>query len=135
MDVGVIRKFTARSSTRATGLGVAACVLLAVPIIWMVRQSRLTHEALERATAAEKAAVQARTDVEQARAQFQARPSKDPAVRRSRHDDPREIERVKRLYEELEGLSQMQQRVEDELGHEPGMRLKKAPAAPTRGPR
>lgn len=127
MDVGRIRKFTARWSSRSMGLGVAACVLLAVPIAWMVRQSRLTHEALERAAAAEDAVARARGDFEQA---HRAQPPKDPAVRRSRHDDPAEIERVKRLYEEIENLTHRQDRVEDELGHQPAIRLKKAPSVP-----
>ncbi len=56
-------------------------------------------------------------DVEQARAQIgtEGKPRKDPAVRRSRHDDPEEIARVKRLYEEIDNLSRIQDRVEDEL--------------------
>jgi hypothetical protein len=136
MVAGGMRKVTARWSTRATALAVAACVLLAVPIVWMVRQTRLTHEALERAAAAEEAAARARTDAEQARARLQAQtqPPKDPAVRRSRHDDPAEIERVKQLYEEVEDLTRIQERVEDELGHAPRIRLRKAPAAPGRTP-
>jgi hypothetical protein len=128
MDTGAIRKFMARGSTRATGLGVAVCLLLAVPIAWTVQQSRTAREALERAAAAEKAAAQARTDLEQAQAQ--GRPPKDPAVRRSRHDDPGEIERVKQLYEEVESLSVMQQRIDETLGQEPRIRLRKPPALP-----
>lgn len=127
MNVGWIRKSMARWSPRSVRLGVVACVLLAVPIAWMVRQSRLTHEALERAAAAEEAAARARGDLEQAR---RAQPSKDPAVRRSRHDDPAEMERVKRLYEEIEDLARRQDQVEDELGHQPAFRLKKAPPVP-----
>src|SRR5262249_7680134 len=76
LDAGVIRKFAARWATRTTARGVAAFVLLAVTIIWTLRQSRLTHQALERAAAAEKAAAQARTEAQQARAQV--RPPKDP---------------------------------------------------------
>ncbi|HLH29407.1 MAG TPA: hypothetical protein VKW77_10845 [Acidimicrobiales bacterium] len=128
MDTGAIRKFMARRSARATGLGVAVCVLLAVPIAWMAQQSRTAREALERASAAEQAAAQARADLEQARGP--ARPPRDPAVRRSRHDDPREIERVKQLYAEVESLSEMQQRIDDTLGQEPRIRLRKPPALP-----
>jgi hypothetical protein len=109
------------------GLGVAACVLLMVPIAWMVRQSRLTHEALERAAAAEEAAARARLEFEQAR---RTQPPTDPAVWRSRHDDPGEIERVKQLYEEIEDLTRRHEQVEDGLSRQPRIRLKKAPSAP-----
>ena len=97
MDVGEIRDLVRRPPSRATRLGIAAGLLLAVPLIWSVRQSRMTREALDRATAAEQTAAQARDDVEEARAQLrgEGRPLKDPSIRRSRHDDPREIEHVK----------------------------------------
>jgi hypothetical protein len=117
MDVGEIRDLVRRPSRRATRLIVAAGLLLAVPILWSARQSRLTREALDRAAAAERTAAQARTDVEQVRAQSQVRgrPLKDPAIRRSRHDDPREIAHVKQLYEEIDGLSQAREQVDQTL--------------------
>ena len=67
MDVGGMRTFAGRLSARSTRLAIAGCVLLAVPILWTVRQSRLTREALDRADAAEKRAAQARTDAAEAR--------------------------------------------------------------------
>jgi DNA helicase IV len=117
MHVGGIRQFAARISTRSTRMALVGCILMAVPVTWMVRQSWLTHEALQRATTAEKVAAQAQSDVEQARAQLETggKPRKDPAIRRSRHDDPREIARVKKLYEEVDTLSRIQESVEDEL--------------------
>jgi hypothetical protein len=105
MDVGGIRKFADRISTRSMVLAIAACALLAIPIIWNTRQSRLTQQALDRAAAAEKD----RSDAEEARA------LKDVAVRRSRHDDPREIARVRQLYQEIENLTQIQESVEEDL--------------------
>jgi hypothetical protein len=117
MHIEGIRAFAARISTRSARLAIAGCVLVAVPLVWTVRQSWLTDRALERAAAAEKSAAQARMDVEQSRAQIQAegKPRKDPAVRRSRHDDAAEIARVKQLYEEIDNLSRIQDRVADEL--------------------
>lgn len=117
MDVGEIRDLVRRPSRRSARLGVAVCLVLAVAIAWSVRQSRLTREALDRATAAEQAAAAVRTDVEQARAQFEGRgrPPKDPAIRRSRHDDPREIDRVQQLYQEIDGLNHLRDRVDQAL--------------------
>ena len=116
MDVEEIRNLVRRPSSRSKRIGLAAC-LLVVPILWSVRQAGMTREALDRATAAEKNAAQARMDMEQTRAQIQAqaRPPKDPAIRRSRHDDPREIARVKELYEEINGLSQAGEHVDQKL--------------------
>jgi hypothetical protein len=117
MDVGEIRDLVRRPPSRATRLGIVAGLLLTVPVIWSVRQSRMTREALDRATAAEQTASQARDAMEQARAQLrgEGRPLNDPSIRRTRHDDPREIERVKRLYEEIEGLSQAREQVDQKL--------------------
>lgn len=115
MDVGEIRDLLRRPSRRAVRLGVLGAVLLGVPITWSVRQSRLTHEALERAAAAEKSAAEVRSDVDLARARLRGEAPKDPAVRRSRHDDPREIARVKQLYEDIENLSHIREDVEQTL--------------------
>ncbi len=141
MDVGGMRTFAGRLSTRSTWLAIAGCVLLTVPILWTVRQSRLTREALDRADAAEKATAQARTDVAEARAQTKTagKPRKDPAVRRSRHNDPGEIERVKQLYEEIDSLTRIRDQVEEELSGERRTVTRKAvpskaPAAPARTP-
>jgi hypothetical protein len=115
MDVGGIRDLVRRPSRRAMRLGATAALVLAVPIVWSVRQSRLTHEALERATAAEKHAAEARSDVELARARLKGEAPIDPSVRRSRHDDAREIERVKQLYQEIDNLSQSRDEVDQSL--------------------
>jgi len=115
MDVGEIRDLVRRPSRRAMRLGAAAALVLAVPIAWSVRQSRLTHEALERAAAAEKNSARALSDMELAKARLRGEAPIDPAVRRSRHDDPREIERVKRLYEEIENLGQIRDGVDQTL--------------------
>jgi hypothetical protein len=141
MDVKGMRTFAGRHSARSTRLAIAGCVLLAVPILWTIRQSRLTREALDRADAAEKAVAQARTDAEEARAQVKTagKPRKDPALRRTRHDDPGEIERVKQLYDEIDSLTRIRDQVEEQLSGErwtvtrktaPG----KTPAAPARKP-
>ena len=116
MDVEEIRNLVRRPSSRSKRIGIAAC-LLAVPIFWSARQAWMTQEALDRATAAEKNAAQARMDVEMTRAQIQGQGQsrKDPAIRRSRHDDPREIARVKELYEEINGLSQAGEQVDQTL--------------------
>ena len=131
MDLCAIRQFADRISPRSLGLAVAGCALLAVPIIWTVRQSGLTHEALARAAAAEQAAAQARTDMEEARSllQAQGRPPKDAAVRRSRHDDPTEIERVNKLYEEIDNLSRIREQTEITLGRSPSLPTRKVPPA------
>lgn len=115
MDVGEIRDLVRRPSRRAMRLGITAALLLAVPIGWSVRQSRLTNEALERAAAAEENAALARSDVDLARARLRGEAPKDPWVRRSRHDDPREIARVKKLYEEIENFSQIRDDVDQTL--------------------
>jgi hypothetical protein len=111
-----MRKLAARLSARPMRIGAAACILLAVPLIWMVRQSRLTREALDRAVAAEQAAARVRSDLElsQTRLQAMGRPPKDAAVGRSRHDDPKEIERVKQLYTEIESLTRIEERLDSE---------------------
>jgi hypothetical protein len=81
-------------------------------------------------------AAQARADAEEARARPQAKgqPPKDLAVRRSRHDDPKEIARVKQLYEEIDALTRIREQVDDDLttGRRPA--AKKAAAATTREP-
>ncbi len=115
MDVGEIRDLVRRPSRRALWWGVAAGVLLIVPIAWSVRQSRLTNEALERAVAAEKKAAQALSDMDLARARLRGDAPRDPSVRRSRHDDPAEIARVKKLYEEIDSLTRVREDVDQTL--------------------
>jgi hypothetical protein len=96
------------------------CALL-IAMISGIWQARLSREALARAAAAERAAAQARAEIELARAQVQAdhQPDSDASVvRASRHSNPKEAERVRQLYEEVNNLSQIQQHIADELqGH------------------
>jgi type II secretory pathway pseudopilin PulG len=106
MDVGPVRELLRRPSRRSVGLTVAAVLVMAVVLSWSIRQSRLTHEALSRAAAAERAAVQARSDA-------QRRPPLDTSIRRSAHDDPREIARVRQLQDEIEGLGQLRDQLEE----------------------
>jgi hypothetical protein len=136
MHVGFVQDFIGRIRTRPAQLRVAGCLLLAVFLIWTVRQSWRTQEAIDRAAAAEKAADQARTDAEQAHAQLQGqgRPRKDPAIRRSHHDDPEEIARVKQLREEIDDLMRIEERVEDVLATPRPSVAKKTAAAPSRTP-
>ncbi len=114
MDIGEIRELVRRPSRRTAWMGVAAC-LLAVPITWSVRQSQLTREAIDRATAAEKTAEQARSDVEETRARLLGEAPRDLSVRRSRHDDPAEIERVRKLYDEIDGLARIHDDIDQTL--------------------
>lgn len=117
MDVGEIRDLVRRPSRRTARLTVAACLLLAVPIYWSIGQHRMTREALDRATAAERAAQELRGQA-----------TRDPSVRRSRHDDPREIERVRQLFEEMDGLSQARDQVDQALKTDRPGAPKEAPA-------
>jgi small-conductance mechanosensitive channel len=134
MDVGEMRKLAARLSTRPVRIGAAACMLLAVPLIWTIRQSQLTHEALNRAAAAEQAAARVRSDLQQSQARLQAQglPPKDPAVRRSHHDDPKENERVRQLYAEIEALTRIQERLDQQLGAQQKIPTKNIVPAPIR---
>jgi hypothetical protein len=119
MDGGGTRKFTVRISMRSLIFGVAAVALLLTTVIWNGWQSRLAREALARATAAERAAAQARADVERARAETQARPTplKDPAIRRTARTDrdANGADRVRQLYEEINALTRIQGRIQEDL--------------------
>lgn len=107
MDIDRARRFQPFHSQPAR-LALIACAAAVIVIGWMVWQSRLRSEAVNRATVAEKA-------LEQERAKLQGQPRTDSAVRRSSHDDPENISRVKQLYQEIEDLSDLQERVEQEL--------------------
>ena len=114
---GEIRELLRRPSRRSAGLVVAAVLVLGVPLCWSVRQSRLTREALDRAAAAERAAEQVRSDVEQTRARIggERRPPLDTSIRRSAHADPRDADRVQQLQEEIEGLGQLREQIDQSL--------------------
>jgi hypothetical protein len=115
MDDRMIRQSVDRISARPIRLGIAVCAIVVVAILWTVRQSRLTHDALARAAAAEQAAAGARAVLEQVRLELQNEEGAptDSALRRSRHDDQKQIERVKKLYEEIDGLSRAREWTED----------------------
>jgi hypothetical protein len=130
MDVAGMWRFASRLSSRPMLAGAAICMLLAVPVIWTVRQSRLTREALDRAAAAEKAAMEVRSDLEQGRLPGRGRPPRDPAVRRSHHDDPEQIGRVRQLYADIDDLARFQERVDARLGGEPRTAPRQPAAAP-----
>jgi hypothetical protein len=136
MDVKGMWKFAGRLLTRSMLAGAAICMLLTVAVIWSARQSRLTNEALDRATAAERATAQVRSDLERSQDRLRGKGQflRDPAVRRSRHDNPKEIERVNQLYAEIENLSHVQERIGTRLGSEPMSAPKSPEAAPGQMP-
>jgi hypothetical protein len=122
------RTFTVRISIRSMALGVVACALLLIFLIGSLRQSRLAREALARANAAEQAAARGRADADRAWAQAEAPPgpAKVGAVRRAvRRRDPKDAERVRQLYEEINGLSRIQERIQEDLA---GLRRRAAQA-------
>ncbi len=136
MDFGAIRQFSDRISTRSIRWALAICALLSVVTIWTVRQARMTHLAMERAAAAENAAARAEADLAQLRSRLQpqGQPPNDPAVRRTRHDDRAEIERVNRLYAEIDGLSRVKERAELEVGGSRGRPANPVPPADAAAP-
>jgi hypothetical protein len=136
MDVGGMRKFASRLSTRPVLVVAVVGTLLAVSLIGTVWQSRLTREALDRAAAAEKAAAQVRADLEQSqgRSRSKGQPPKDTMVRRSHHDDAKEVARVNQLYAEIESLTRIQERVQERLGREREVAPTRAAPAPGRTP-
>ena len=117
MDVWRTRTFAIRISTRSGLLALAACALLVFFIISNLRQSRLAQEALARASAAEQAAARAQADAERVRAQTEPLPPKDAALRRTARRDPKDAERVRQLYEEINSLSRIQERIQGDLSN------------------
>ncbi len=127
MEVGEIRELVRRSSRRwARRAGTLAGVLaVAGAIGWSVRQDRMAREALDRAARAETAAANAQSAVEIARNQLRGKAPLEPALRRTRHQDPQQIQRVEQLYQEIDVLSQARDRVDQNL-------RKDAPLVPRR---
>lgn len=127
MEVGEIRELVRRSSRRwASRAGTLAVVLaFAGAIGWSVRQDRMAREALDRAARAETAAANAQSAVEIARNQLRGKAPLEPALRRTRHQDPQQIQRVEQLYQEIDVLSQARDRVDQNL-------RKDAPLVPRR---
>ena len=115
MDVWRTRTFAIRISIRSVMLAVVAGALVLFFLIGNLRQSRLAQEALTRARAAEQAAARAQADAERAWAQAETQAPKDAAVRRTSRRDPKDAERVRQLYEEINSLSRIQERIQDDL--------------------
>jgi hypothetical protein len=115
MIVWRTRTFAIRSPIRTVLLTLAASAFLLTILIGNFRQSQLTQEALARARAAEQAAARAQADAERVRAQTEPPPPKDGAVRRTSRQDPKDAERVRQLYEEINSLSRMQERIQGDL--------------------
>ena len=115
MNVWRTRTFAIRGPIRTVLLTIAGGACLLTVLIGHFRQSRLTQEALARARAAEQAAARAQADAERARAQTESPPPKDAAVRRTSRQDPKDAERVRQLYEEINGLSRIQERIQGDL--------------------
>ena len=117
MDAKKARTLEFRVSIRSVVLVVAVLAVLIVPVTWSVRQSRLTQEALDRARAAERTAVQAQTNAEEARDQVRgkAKTLRDEAIQRAARQDPKDAERVRQIYAELDTLMQIQERIQEDL--------------------
>lgn len=117
MEVSEVRELVRRPSRRgARRVGtVAVALAIAAAIGWSVWQGRMTREALDRAVAAEKAAADVRSDIEKARAQLRGRAPRDPALQRTRHEDPRQVHRVEQLYQEIDDLTRFRDRVDQTL--------------------
>lgn len=119
-----------RVSIRSLLPVLAALVVLFVPVAWSIRQSRAMQDALTRAIAAEKAATQAQANAEQARDQVQGKPSalRDAALRRAARRDPKEdAERTRQLAEEIDALSRIEDRIQEDLYR---IKAKTTPQAP-----
>jgi hypothetical protein len=119
MNAGeAVKALRARISVRSTVLSVVVGGVVLVPILWSVRQARLTDEALSRAIAAEKAAAQAQTGVDRSRAleNDQIEIKRDSKlVRSSRRPTKADAERAKQLSDEIAGLSEIQNKIDNEL--------------------
>lgn len=118
MEVGEVRELVRRPSRRWLRRAGALAVVLAVvgAVGWSVRQDRMAHEALDRAARAEKAAADAQSAAEVARDQLRGKAPLDPALRRTRHQDPQQVQRVEQLYQEIDTLSHARERVDQTFG-------------------
>lgn len=123
MEVSEVRELLRRPSRRwAQRAGALAVVLAVVGAIgWSVRQDRMAREALDRATRAEKAAADAQSAVEVARNQLRGKAPLDPALRRTKHQDPQQVQRVEQLYQEIDALTRARERVDQTLHSNPPM--------------
>lgn len=134
MDVKGMWERAGRRLPRPMLVAAGVCGLVAVCLIWSIRQSRLTREALDRAAAAEETAARVRSDLERSQGWLEStgRPPRDRAVRRTRHDDPREIERVNQLYAEIQGLTHARERIDSRPGSEWSVVTSKVTPGPIR---
>jgi hypothetical protein len=133
MDGGRARPFAFRISIRTLMLAIAGCTLPLTLAISSARQSRLTQEALARAIAAEQAAARAQAEAEQARVQLKKQPAKDASVVRTRHRDPKDAERLRQLYEEIEGLTRINESIQEDLLRLRARAMAKAKAQSAKG--
>ncbi len=117
MEVGEIRELVRHSSRRwGRRAGTLAVVLAVIGAVgWSVRQDQMAREALDRAARAEKAAANAQSAAEIARDQLRGKAPLDSALRRTKHQDPEQIQRVEQLYQEIDALSQARERVDQSL--------------------
>lgn len=114
MDVGIARMLDFRISIRSLTLVVAILAVSIVTVAWSIRQSRRTRDAATQAIAADKAAAEERAEAERVRGKLQI--LRDEAIKRAANRDPEEeAERSRQLAEEIEGLSRIKERIQEDL--------------------
>jgi Family of unknown function (DUF6479) len=114
MDAGKTRKRGFHVSIRSLILVIAVLALLIVPVVWSVRKSRREPTPVARETAAETVATPDSAKAEPA--QGQRRSLRDEAIRRAARRDPKKAaERTRQLADEIDGLSQIQGRIQEDL--------------------
>ena len=135
MDAVNGSKMGFRISSRSMILAVVVVAVLTLSVAWSVQQSRLTHEAMDRALAAERAAAQAQANAVESQRPLhgKAKILRDEALRRAARRDPKDDERVRQLYSELDALMQVQDRIQQDIHTFRGQRSR--PAAATGYPR
>jgi hypothetical protein len=107
MDIRGARKSYVPS--RSLLLIIAACAVLLIPALWVLRQSHLAEQERQRARAAERAA---RLAAEAAAADERARLQAEKKAARAKGDD-----RIRQLIEEITVLSREQDRLRMEISN------------------
>ncbi len=132
MDAKEARTVGFRMSMRSVVLAMVVLAVVIVPMAWSVRQSRLAQEALERAANTERAAREAQGNTVEAPRPLRGKAKilQDEALKRAAHRDPKDAERVGRLYSELDSLMNIQDRIEADL-HALRRQMAAPPAAGT----
>ena len=128
MDGGKARTLEIHISKRSLILVIAVLAALIVPVAWSIRQSYSMRNELNRAIAAE----QAKADAEQSRNQAQGKLKvlRDEAIQRAARRDPKvEDERARQLAEEIENLTRIHDRIQEDL-----YRIKAKTAKPVEPP-